>query len=155
MAYLNLLASVSQEEVAAFIRDPQRPLKYHLVQGVSHLIAYWVEIQPLGYLLRQALDGGHLLSATLWHPLRHPTYHSPDDVRAFLPQLSQAWDSALAQSAPWSEDDWYRIEIEKVLRVFEHATACGGCVVSVLQPPADRWRARRVRVPLVPASSAG
>jgi hypothetical protein len=58
MAYLNLLASVPEPEVERLRRDPTFVVTPTLVTGASHLLAYWVQTQPLGSLLGQALDGG-------------------------------------------------------------------------------------------------
>jgi hypothetical protein len=149
LAYLNYLASVPTGEVAALHADAAILLQPSLLLGVSHVIAYWVKPQPLGQLLGQAIDGGAVLNRELWHPLRVPVYHEPEAVRSLLARLEEAWQGALA-SRPVREDDWYRIEIEKVLRLFRHAAEHNECVVSVLEPPTDRKRADRVRIPFAP-----
>jgi hypothetical protein len=146
VAYLTYLASAPPAEVTALRVDHTTLLTPSLVVAVSHLIASWVQVQPLGELLGQAIDGGTELNSALWHPLRPPCYHEPEAVRALHAQLTEAWQRTLAaQSIP--EDDWYRVEIEKVLRIFGHAAERGDCVVSALQAPFDAERAARVRIP--------
>jgi hypothetical protein len=101
-------------------------------------------------VLAEALDGGELLIGLLWHPLRVPKYHRPSEAGALASNLDQVWGATLAD---WhlSDNDWYRIEIEKVVAVFRHAVAVGEGVASVLQPPFDQERASRVVVPFVSA----
>jgi hypothetical protein len=77
MAYLNILGSVSERRVLALQRGVTALLRPSLVVRVSHLVAYWVEVQPLGRLLGEALDGGEKLGEAWWHPLRDPIFHRP------------------------------------------------------------------------------
>jgi hypothetical protein len=98
-------------------------------------------------LLGETIDGGNVLAATLRHPLRPPTCHPPERVRALLILLSEAWEQAMERH-PVPPDDWYRVEIEKVLEVFRDAAARGNCIVKLLHPPADTERARHVLIPL-------
>src|SRR4051812_42252100 len=101
MAYLTYIASVPEEQVAAATHDPQRGLKPHLVSVVSHLIGYWLTLQPLGTLLGEAVDGGTRLSHDLWHPLRPPVYQPPYRVVSLYEELSEAWAEATsAQPVP-------------------------------------------------------
>jgi hypothetical protein len=148
MAYVTYLASVPEDQVRRLASDPSRTLDASVTVVVSHLIAYWVEAQPLGRLLGEAVDGGRVLGDAFWHPLRPPGYHPPDRVASLLRSLSEAWEQAVAEH-PLPAGDWYRVEIEKVLTVFCDAAGRGGhCVVSVLGPPSDPERASRVRIPL-------
>lgn len=147
MAYANYLASVAEEQVASLADDPSRALDPHALVVVSHLVPYWVQVQPLGKLLVEAIDGGHVLCAALWHPLRPPVYHPPGRVVGLDGELSRAWERA-ASAHPVPETDWYRIEIGKVLKVYRDAAEHGLCVVSALAPPVDAERASRVHVPL-------
>jgi hypothetical protein len=133
MAYLNHLLSVPCAEVEALRKNPDASLTPSVSVSVSHLIAYWVQVQPLGQLLGQAIDGGSVINSTLKHQLRDPCYQDPEAVKTLLPQLTKAWEQALS-IGPVPDGDWYRIEIEKVLRVFTHAADHGECVVSVLEP---------------------
>lgn len=133
MAYLTYLVSVPPTEVERLRSDPDVPVSRSLTVTVSHLIAYWVQIQPIGQLLGNAIDGGMVLNSGLRHRLRDPCYHDPETVRSLSMQLSEAWQQATS-AEPIPPDDWYRIEIEKVLRLFAHAAGRGECVVSVLEP---------------------
>lgn len=151
MAYANLLAAVTPEQVTAPRSDDKIRLRPSRVTSVSHLIGMrgWVDAQPLQSLLSRALDGGELLAAPLWHPLRAPVYHSPESVRDLSAALTQAWDSFLAEY-PLPQGDWYRVEIGKAVALFSYAAERGEGVVSILQPPYDAERARRVQIPLEP-----
>src|SRR6266498_1177996 len=136
MAYLNRLASVPFAEVEALRANPNFPITPSLMVFVSHLIAYWVQVQPLGHLLGQAIDGGAILNGALQHQLRAPCCQDPQTVCQLNAELTEAWQQASAVE-PVPPDDWYRIEIEKVLRVFAHAADRGECVVSALEPCND------------------
>jgi hypothetical protein len=151
MAYVNLLVVVTPEQVAALRSDGRQLLRPSRVAAVSYLISMrgWVDAQPLQSLLSRALDGGEVLAASLWHPLRNPVYHNPENVRDIAAPLSEAWDRFLVEySLP--EDDWYRYEIGKAVALFRYAVDQGEGVVSILQPPADAQRARQVVIPLEP-----
>lgn len=147
MAYLNFLVAATEAEVEALSHDPNLELEPSLVVAVSHLIGYWVEVQPLGKMLGQAIDGGATVSPGLWHPLRPPVFHRAEAVQSLHGQLADEWQRVLAEK-PVAEDDWYRIEIEKVLRLFRHAAGRTECVVSILERPGDQERASKVRIPL-------
>jgi hypothetical protein len=147
MAYLNFLVAASEQQVQALRKDSTVLLRPSLVVAVSHLIAYWVEIQPLGELLSQALDGGERVNDQLWHPLREPAFHAPGQVRVLHRGLTKAWGEAGGPQTERDDWDWYRHEIGQVLRAFGHASERGECIVSVLAPPADAERAGRVRMP--------
>ena len=133
MAYLNRLYSVPLSDIEAVREKADATIAPSFAVSVSHLVAYWVQVQPLGQLLGQAIDGGAMLSGTLRHKLRDPCYHEPEAVRLLSAELAEAWEQAIA-SHPVGSDDWYRMEIEKVLRLYAHATEHGECVVSVLDP---------------------
>jgi hypothetical protein len=85
----------------------------------------------------------------MWHPLRPPTYHAPEAVQFLYGQLSEGWRQILAIHPETAEDDWYRVEIEKTLKLFQHAAASNECVVSVLEAPSDPERGDRVCIPFV------
>src|SRR3954452_14155435 len=128
MAYRTYLASVSEDQVRRLASDPSGTLDASDTVTVSHLVAYWVQAQPLGQLLGEAIDGGRVLSEALWHPLRPPLYHPPDHVVSLFGLLSEAWNLETARH-PLPADDWYRLEIEKVLKVLRDAGGRGHCVV--------------------------
>lgn len=140
MAYSNLLAAVPEADIARLRADPAVLLRPSMVSGVSHLLAYWVEDQPLGGLLGRALDGGEVIRPELWHPLRPPLVHGPAAVCEMAERVGAA-----AAGLALADDDWLAAEIGRLLRVFRHAAGAGECVVSALDPPADAARANRVR----------
>lgn len=149
MAYLNFLISVSEQQLQGLRKDSTTLLHPSLVIATSHLIGYWVEIQPLGGLLGQALDGGEKVNDELWHPLREPVFHTPSEVQVLYKKLTEAWQKARGPETDSDDFNWYRREINLVLRIFHHASEKEECIVSVLQPPADAERAQRVRLPFV------
>jgi hypothetical protein len=146
VAYLNFLVATPEADVLKLSRDPTFLLEPSLVVAVSHLIAYWVQVQPLGKLLGLAIDGGLSVSPDLWHPLRPPVYHNAKEVQTLHQQLAEEWQRELAATA-LPEGDWYRIEIEKVIRLFQHASERGQFVVSVIERPLDQERGQNVRIP--------
>jgi hypothetical protein len=140
VAYFNLLAAVPEAEVVRLRAEPAALLQPSMVSGASHLLAYWVEAQPLGGLLARALDGGEVIRPELWHPLRPPLVHGPAAVRELAAQVSAA-----VAGLALADDDWLAAEVGRMLRVFQHAAGTGECVVSALDPPADAARGDRVR----------
>jgi hypothetical protein len=146
MAYLSILASVPESRIQAFRKDSSISLGASLVEECSHLIAYWVEIQPVGRLLGDVIDGGQPLHEALWHPLRPPVFHNTHRTKELAVSLKREWSYGL-ETHPVPKDDWYRVEIEKVLAVVTHAAEGGECFVSLLEPPMDAERARRVAIP--------
>lgn len=149
MAYFNLLASVPEQDVERLRRDASALVRPSLVLGASHLLAYWVQEQPLGGLLNRALDGGELIHDTLWHPLRPPLVHYPAAVVELAQQIDTVWtERRRALSLP--DDQWLMVEIGRLIRLFNHAARVGECVISALEAPTDRKRARRVRLLWMP-----
>jgi hypothetical protein len=149
MAYLNLLASITEPDVQRLRHDPATVVKPSLVLGVSHLLGYWIRIQPLGSLLGRALDGGQPLHPELWHPLRPPGFHPSAVVGELSEAIERAWEECFTRE-PLPEVNWLAVEIDRLLRVFCHAAAAGACIVSALDPPANRERGSRVRLPWSP-----
>jgi hypothetical protein len=138
MAYLSFLASVPESEVLAIRADAEVRLQPSLIVYVSHLIAYFVEVQPLGELLGKAIDGGEILNDKLtFRFLRFlsPTYHNPQSVRLLHADLTASWQQATQdKSSDLGSDMWYRMEIGKTLQAFEHAAKRGECLVSAIEP---------------------
>lgn len=149
MAYLNLLAAVDPEQIAQLRGDPSLRLAPSLVVGVSHLLGNpdWVAHPPLVSVLAEVLDGGELLAGPLWHPLRVPKYHAPGMVAVLTSRLDEVWGATLAEW-PLPDDNWYRVEIEKVVGVLRHAAAVAEGVASILQPPFEREGGSRAVIPL-------
>jgi hypothetical protein len=136
------MASVAETEVDAFRQDPSLILRPSLVSGASHLMSYWVQVQPLGRLLNEAVDGGELLQGELWHPLRPPMFHRPLKLRSLAEQVEIAWEGV-----PQDDGGWLVAEVSRLLRLYRHAASLGECVVTALDSPADYERARRGRIP--------
>jgi hypothetical protein len=145
VAYFNFLASVSEPDLERVRTGRGARLRPSLVLGTSHLLAYWVKVQPLGELLHRALDGGEPIRDDLWHPLRPPLFHRPAMVRGLAQEIDAAW-SQTRRGEPLPAGDWIASEIERLLRLFGHAAEAGECVVSALEPPLDAERGRRVRL---------
>jgi hypothetical protein len=87
VAYFTLMASVAEAEVDALRQASSLLLHPSLVFGASHVLSYWIEVQPLGQILNEAVDGGELLHDELWHPLRPPMFHRPIQVRSLADRL--------------------------------------------------------------------
>jgi hypothetical protein len=142
MAFLNLLASVSQRQVTAIQKDESAWTESALVVAVSHLLAYWVQAQPIGRLLGEALDGGQQLRGKFDHTLRGPVYHTPEQVRALGRELRDARQAARADAEASRELDGFQ-GIDKVLRLFAFASDRGDCVISFLDsttgPDGGEW----------------
>lgn len=132
MAYQNYLCSVAVARVEAFRQDQNESLQATRSVICSHGMAYWVQVQPLGQLLGEAIDGGQILHENLNHPLRPPKIHDVDSVAALYPELIAARDAAYGLE-PLPEDDWSRVEIEKVVDIFKWAYLHQECVVSILR----------------------
>lgn len=104
MAYFNYLYSAPIARVEAFRLDQTESLQATRIIRVSHLIAYWVKVQPLGKLLGEAIDGGEILHSSLWHPFRAPKIHNRASVAELLPKLEAAWKTASANIDNPEED---------------------------------------------------
>jgi hypothetical protein len=149
MAYATLLASVSDDRVIAFREEKLALLEADLSIRCSHQLAYLFLPSELGESLREAIDGGLILRHDLWHPFRQPIWHRSTAVADMESQLRRGWNSLLEKHGPLDSNDWFRIEISKVLEVFGHASASRNGVVSFLEPPMDHERAARVSIPVI------
>jgi hypothetical protein len=113
---------------------------------VSHLVGYWIKLQPIGQALGEVLDGGELLSDAFQHPLRPPKLHLPADVARLHVALREGIKAA-STAGEAREIDLFRSDIERLAAVLELAAARGEAVISVLEPPFDEERAAKVRIP--------
>lgn len=145
MAYMTLVAAVPQQQIDAIRDDERIMLTPTLVTGVSHLLGYWIQLQPLGGLLARTINGGELLNATFWHPLRPPMFHRPDQVASIACELEQEW--ATIRRNPGFHDEWLELEMERLITVLTHARYNASAVVTALGPTADQKRAERIRIP--------
>lgn len=155
MAYMTFLAAIPVERIVAFQshQTGERPsLQASKTMKCSHLMAYWVRVQPLGSLLGEAIDGGQPLDAAHWHPLRPPRFHAPDAAADLYRRLNVAW-SEVTGTHPVADDDWYGVQIRQILDLFAGAAERGEAVVSFLGPPADAERASRVTLPSLDAGA--
>ena len=112
----------------------------------SHVLATWVQAQPLGKVLRRAIDGGEQLDTTLWHSLRPPLFHSAAVVREIYFDLKRVWDST-QEDTPVPDDDWYGTQIKEIVELFGWANLRQEAVVSILSLPFDEARASRIVQP--------
>src|SRR5690242_6992668 len=121
MAYAVLLASVPDEQILAFREERRQLLEANLSILSSHVLTSWVQPTELRDLLRRAIDGGQILRHDLWHPLRSPLWHPSVAVAEIQPELRRVRNDLLVEHAD-NPNDWYAVEISKVLQVFEHAS---------------------------------
>jgi hypothetical protein len=145
VAYLTYLAVVPAAEITRLREDSRYVLRPLLVQGVSHLLSYWVQVQPLGQILNTIIDGGDTLQPELWHPLRSPRVHDADQVLQLTESLESALREISLEALP--DGDWLSMEVARLLVALQGAVEAGACLVTALEPPADVERACRVRIP--------
>ncbi len=133
MAYLNHLYSIPSEKL-------ERCKSWKLIQtfsskgaGCSHLLGYWPEFEPLRDALGRALDGGSVLHPEWQHRLRVPTVHAPGEVVDIHLQVEQAWHRTIEGFGELANDDWWKLQIEKCLDVFQHAASHREAVISILE----------------------
>jgi hypothetical protein len=144
MAYANYLASVDWKEIAGLRSGLKATIAPTTVVTISHLYARAVKLQPLGGCLAEVLDGGEGLLPSFWHPLRVPVVHTPDAVRVLAMNLR----AALTGLEPGAQKEHLNDpEVSGVLRLLDEAALANLAVVSVLEPPSDLDRAKRVTCP--------
>ncbi|MCA9238083.1 MAG: hypothetical protein KDA44_21565 [Planctomycetales bacterium] len=145
MAYLTLVAAVPEDQIEAIRSNAAFVLTPTLIKGVSHLLSYWIQVQPLGKILNSVVDGGDCLNKDFWHPLRPPMVHLPTAVAQLTGSLKTAWSDVSDYSA--NQDEWLTSEMNRLLAVMEHAVNTGACIVTALDLPGDHDRAKLVRIP--------
>jgi hypothetical protein len=131
MAYLTVVASITEDEVIRYREGLVETMAASRIERISHFLAYAVREQPLGKLVGEAIDGGEPLREDLWHPLRAPVMQNAEMVKNRWYRISEAW-SAVVVKKEVVADDWYRIEISKLLEIFAHASRNSECIVSML-----------------------
>lgn len=147
MAYGVIVAAVSHADVLQFRSNPSLLPVPQLITRITHLATYWIKVQPLGDVLSEVIDGGEEVSASLWHPLRGPSYHTPDSVRRNLPRLSGAWQ--LVQRPPVAREvPWFQYDVDAVLQNMRFAQEHGLGMISALSRPFDEQRSSRVLIPI-------
>lgn len=107
MAYGTIVASVSEDSVAAYQTSRKAPLQSSTSVFVSHLLAYWIQVEPLGSTLGKCIDGGSPLASRLWHPLRVPQLHEPVAVMDPASDLEQAWNKTQENEVVVQDDDFF------------------------------------------------
>jgi len=150
LAYLTLIAAVPDEQVAAIRTDATYVLTPTSIKGVSHLLSYWIQVQPLGQILNSVIDGGSCLHKEFWHPLRPPMVHLPNELAHLTESLKTAWSDISANST--EQDEWLTSEMIRLLAVMDHGVETGACIVTALDLPGDHERAKRVRIPWMPST---
>lgn len=133
VAYAAQLLSVPEAAVHAYQRGELPSLTPSKAVLCSHLLAYWVTVQPLGQYLQAALDGGEILREDLRHRFRLPTWWSAATVEELSRQLSTTWQEVLQTQTIPDPEDWYCVEITKVVELFAHARAQQEAVVKMLE----------------------
>lgn len=148
MAYGTIVASVSEESVSAYRADARTVLDTSMSVFVSHLLAYWIQVEPFGSTLGKCIDGGEELAPRLWHPLRVPLVHSPDAVADLANELERAWNETQQKHVAVEDNDFCGPQITNLVKLFVYATANDECVVTFLDRPSDGERASKVEIPL-------
>lgn len=113
MAYLKLLASVTENEVIGFRARQLDEIKPGLLVRSSHILVSWVRPPELRRLLHTAIDGGDVLRSDLWHPVHPPVWHDPQSARRISQELSSEWQRLLKELGEPGSTDWYAAEIQK------------------------------------------
>jgi hypothetical protein len=148
MAAAVQIGSTPEQQIAEFQAQRRKLLEVSKIVRCSHVIATWVTVAPLNHILREAIDGGQLLRADLWHPQRAPVFHSAEAVRRLHRELVDALNRAIQENGPPPANDWYSPQINDVIALFAHAAARSEATVSFIEPPQDEERARRVLIPI-------
>lgn len=151
MAYLTFVAAVTEDQIEAIRNDAAFVLTPTLIKSVSHLLSYWIQVQPLGQILNSVIDGGECLNNDFWHPLRPPLVQLPTIVDQLTRDLSKAWSDV--SDAPPVQDEWLTSEMNRLLAVMTHSANSGACIVTALDLPGDHDRAKRVRIPWMPPTA--
>jgi hypothetical protein len=107
------------------------PIAPSLAFMCSPLVASWVDLEPLGSLLKRAVEGGAPLEG-LWNQVRAPLTHPPEEVQKLARELGRAWIEA--EQTPVACDDFFIGEIGRVVQLFAHAAAKNEAIVSAVLP---------------------
>ena len=148
MAAAVQIGSTPELQIAEFQTHRRKLLDVSKIVRCSHVIATGVTVAPLNHILREAIDGGQLLRADLWHPQRAPVFHTAEIVRRLHRELVDALNRAIEENGPPPGDDWYGQQINDVIELFAHAADRGEATVSFMEPPQDEERGRRVLIPI-------
>jgi hypothetical protein len=97
MAFAVLIGSVPETQVIEFQAGERERLEASRVVRCSHIFASWVTVAPLNRVLQEAIDGGQLIRADLWHPWRLPVFHAKTAVRQLHQELIDSLDRAIQE----------------------------------------------------------
>lgn len=97
-----------------------RPL---LVQGGLDRVSYWVQVQPLGQILNNIIDGGETLQPELWYHFRSPGVHEADQVLQLTESLESALREISMEALP--DGDWLSMEVARLLVALQGAVEAG------------------------------
>ena len=148
MAGAVLIGSVPGDQIVEFqVRERER-LEASRVVRCSQILASWVTVSPLDRVLQEAIDGGQSIRADLWHPGRLPGFHTSADVRRLRQELVDALDGVVQEKGTPPPDDWYALEIGKVVEIFSHAATRGEAIVSFRERPQREEWAGKVLIPI-------
>ena len=149
MAHSILLSSVADEEVIAFREGRQSTMEAGLSVSCSHVLTSWIYADDLREMLREAIDGGEILSKKLSHPFRPPLWHPSTSTSEIESKLRKVWIEQQEMAGSVDPSDWYVVEISKVVKLFGHAVMSHNGVVSFVELVAVDEHARRVSIPVV------
>jgi hypothetical protein len=149
--YVAHLAAVPVDQIDVVRERIDRPEEIELVASrVEHcphdLTA--LEVQPLGEILAEAIDIGQPLRNDAWHPLRAPVVIDPETVTARANLLAAAMDQARSEMGGMMAEVLGG-DVDKVRRLYAHASSRGEAVVTFLVATGDEPRAAGAYVPRV------
>jgi len=128
MAHKNYLGIVPLEDIEAFRLNKRKVIRPTVTKFVSHLLATWYQTHRLGETLFILLDGGEPLDRSLWHPMRMPVFHRPEQIRVIREQLVEK------QESQEDVDYWLKPQLEEIISILDLAIKENSCIISVLQP---------------------
>src|SRR5262249_22223834 len=141
MAYANYLASVEWLQIVGLRRGLKKRITPLAVATASHLLPGVFKQDPLSSYISELMDGGETMEPSFWHPLRVPIVHSPDAAILLASKImGRVNELDMRELDPFGE-------LTGILRVLNDANRNSQAVVSVLEPPADKERARKVLCP--------
>lgn len=144
MAYLNYLASVDWPEIEELRAGLRGSVTAKSVATVSHVLPGAVKERTLRACLTGIIDKGEVLHPIFWHPLRVPLLHPPEAVCSLNAELRAVLSGLDARGEIGFSSDF---EIMSVVGVLDEASKNKRGIVSVLGPPTDEERAKRVACP--------
>jgi hypothetical protein len=148
MAAAVLIGSVPEDQVVEFQAGERKRLEASRIVRCSHILTSWVTVAPLNRVLQEAIDGGQLIRPDRWHPPRLPVFHAKTAVCRLHQELIDALDLVVQEKGPPPADDWYALQIGKVIEIFAHAATAGETIVCFLEPPQSQERASKVSIPM-------